>query len=226
MKRIGNRIRKVREGQGLTQADVARRARVDPSMLSRLEAGKLPDVTVKTLKKVASALSISLDDLIGRSYQRLISCPDFVLRSPQPFGEADIHRRIEDALAAGKDGNVCALVEQFRDGDDYVVAIEVRQVKSDRRVGGGDVRRSGHRTEQVIAAALKDPRLGCERLSYELLKEGTRISSTAVQNKLNAEGLSTRQDRAKRLHKDAQEGKIVPTKKQQDAINRVTGSDE
>ena len=139
MKRIGNRIRKVREGQGLTQADVARRARVDPSMLSRLEAGKLPDVTVKTLKKVASALSISLDDLIGRSYQRLISCPDFVLRSPQPFGEADIHRRIEDALAAGKDGNVCALVEQFRDGDDYVVAIEVRQVKSDRRVGGGDI---------------------------------------------------------------------------------------
>ena len=63
---IGKRIAATRAQRGLTQGLVARRAGTDPSYLSRIETGKVHP-TVRTALRIAAALRISLDDLLGPS---------------------------------------------------------------------------------------------------------------------------------------------------------------
>jgi len=73
---IGARIRVCRERAGLGQARLARRAGLDPSYLSRLEGGKIHP-TVRTVARVAQALRVPLDDLLGATppERRGGSCP-------------------------------------------------------------------------------------------------------------------------------------------------------
>mgnify|MGYP001592819906 CR=1 FL=1 len=52
---IGEDLRKAREGRGLTQAEVARRARMRREVLSRLEAGR-GNPTVRTVQRVLRAM--------------------------------------------------------------------------------------------------------------------------------------------------------------------------
>jgi transcriptional regulator with XRE-family HTH domain len=63
---LGKRIAATRAQRGLSQGLVARRAGTDPSYLSRIETGKVHP-TVRTAMRIASALRISLDDLLGPS---------------------------------------------------------------------------------------------------------------------------------------------------------------
>jgi len=63
---IGKRIAATRAQRGLSQGLVARRAGTDPSYLSRIETGKVHP-TVRTALRIAAALRISLDDLLGPS---------------------------------------------------------------------------------------------------------------------------------------------------------------
>jgi transcriptional regulator with XRE-family HTH domain len=63
---LGKRIAATRLQRGLSQGLVARRAGTDPSYLSRIETGKVHP-TVRTAMRIASALRISLDDLLGPS---------------------------------------------------------------------------------------------------------------------------------------------------------------
>jgi transcriptional regulator with XRE-family HTH domain len=63
---IGKRIAATRAQRGLSQGLVARRAGTDPSYLSRIETGKVHP-TVRTAMRIAAALRISLDDLLGPS---------------------------------------------------------------------------------------------------------------------------------------------------------------
>lgn len=63
---VGGRIRICRERAGVGQAVLARRAGLDPSYLSRLEGGRIHP-TVRTVARVAQALRIPLDDLLGAS---------------------------------------------------------------------------------------------------------------------------------------------------------------
>jgi transcriptional regulator with XRE-family HTH domain len=63
---IGQRIAATRAQRGLSQGLVARRAGTDPSYLSRIETGKVHP-TVRTALRIAAALRISLDDLLGPS---------------------------------------------------------------------------------------------------------------------------------------------------------------
>ena len=58
--RLMARFKAVREGQGLTLAEVAQRMGVDPPALSRLETGKVPNPTLATLHKWAEALGQKL----------------------------------------------------------------------------------------------------------------------------------------------------------------------
>lgn len=59
-----NPIRAWREHRGLTVKALAEAAGIAPAYLSQLETGKR-DGTVATVKKLAGALGVSVDDLVG-----------------------------------------------------------------------------------------------------------------------------------------------------------------
>jgi transcriptional regulator with XRE-family HTH domain len=60
---VRRRLRELRTRQGLTLDDVATRARIDVSTLSRLESGKRR-LALDHLPRLAAALSVSTDDLL------------------------------------------------------------------------------------------------------------------------------------------------------------------
>ena len=60
---VRRRLRELRARQGLTLDDVATRARIDVSTLSRLESGKRR-LALDHLPRLAAALSVSTDDLL------------------------------------------------------------------------------------------------------------------------------------------------------------------
>lgn len=59
-----NRIRVWREHRGLTMVELAAQAGIAQAFLSQIETGKR-DGTVDTVRKIAGALSVTLDDLVG-----------------------------------------------------------------------------------------------------------------------------------------------------------------
>ena len=63
---VGKRISGWRRQKGLSQVVVAERAGVAASYLSRIEGGKVHP-TVRTARRIADALRMSLDDLLGHS---------------------------------------------------------------------------------------------------------------------------------------------------------------
>lgn len=60
---IGANIRRAREAAGLTQEEAAHRARIDYKRWQRVEAGAV-NCTIRTLVRVADALSVSVWDLL------------------------------------------------------------------------------------------------------------------------------------------------------------------
>ena len=60
----GNRIRVWREHRGLSMQALADKADIAQPFLSQIETGKR-EGTVTTLKRLAEALSLTLDDLVG-----------------------------------------------------------------------------------------------------------------------------------------------------------------
>ncbi len=58
-----NLVRVFREYRGMTLAELAREAGISPAYLSEIETGKKPG-SVAALKKLATALSLDLDDLV------------------------------------------------------------------------------------------------------------------------------------------------------------------
>jgi DNA-binding XRE family transcriptional regulator len=63
---VGQRVSAWRRQRGLAQGVVSRRAGIDPSYLSRIETGKVHP-TVRTAMRIAGALRVSLNDLLGPS---------------------------------------------------------------------------------------------------------------------------------------------------------------
>lgn len=62
--RVRRRLRELRTDQGLTLQDVADRASIDVSTLSRLESGKRR-LALDHLPRLAAALGVTADDLLG-----------------------------------------------------------------------------------------------------------------------------------------------------------------
>ena len=62
--RVRRRLRELRTEQGLTLAEVAARAAIDVSTLSRLESGKRR-IALDHVPALAAALGVSADDLLG-----------------------------------------------------------------------------------------------------------------------------------------------------------------
>jgi transcriptional regulator with XRE-family HTH domain len=61
----GERIRRMREAQGMKQGHVAREAKITQAHLSRIENDE-SGVTEHTLKKIAEAMGVNFEDLIIR----------------------------------------------------------------------------------------------------------------------------------------------------------------
>ena len=59
--RVGTRFRAVRRRLGLRQSDVAMRARVSPTLVSRIERGQLGNVSLERMRRVAEVLEIRLE---------------------------------------------------------------------------------------------------------------------------------------------------------------------
>jgi transcriptional regulator with XRE-family HTH domain len=63
MSNISKNLRKLRETKGLSQEKLARLADVANNTIIKIEGGKNDNPTLDTLKKIAKALEISIDDL-------------------------------------------------------------------------------------------------------------------------------------------------------------------
>ena len=61
---LANNIKKLREAKGLSQEKLARLADVANNTLIKMESGENQNPTLDTLKKVAKALDVSVDELI------------------------------------------------------------------------------------------------------------------------------------------------------------------
>ena len=64
MSNIANNLRKLRKAKGLSQERLARLANVANNTIVKIEAGKNKNPTLNTLKKIAKALEVNVDDLI------------------------------------------------------------------------------------------------------------------------------------------------------------------
>ena len=63
MSNIPKNLKKMRETKGLSQEKLARLADVANNTIIKIEGGKNQNPTLDTLKKIAKALDISIDDL-------------------------------------------------------------------------------------------------------------------------------------------------------------------
>ena len=61
---LANNIKKLREAKGLSQEKLARLADVANNTLIKMESGENQNPTLNSLKKVAKALDVSVDDII------------------------------------------------------------------------------------------------------------------------------------------------------------------
>ena len=62
---FGDRLRRIREGKRLSQAELAQKTGFQPSAISHFESGRRAP-SFDNLKKLADALAISIDYLLGR----------------------------------------------------------------------------------------------------------------------------------------------------------------
>ena len=64
---LAQNIRKLRLKKGLSQEKLARLADISNATLVKIEAGVAKEPTITTVAKIARALEISIDELIGRA---------------------------------------------------------------------------------------------------------------------------------------------------------------
>ncbi|TSC95966.1 MAG: helix-turn-helix domain-containing protein [Parcubacteria group bacterium Athens1014_10] len=62
---LSKNVKRLREAKGLSQEKLARLADVANNTLIKMETGENINPTLETLKRVAKALDVSIDDLIN-----------------------------------------------------------------------------------------------------------------------------------------------------------------
>ncbi|MCF7907077.1 helix-turn-helix domain-containing protein [Patescibacteria group bacterium] len=61
---IGDNIKKYRNNLGISQDVLSKRSNLAFHTIAKIEAGSTPDPRIETVKKIADALGVSLDDLM------------------------------------------------------------------------------------------------------------------------------------------------------------------
>jgi transcriptional regulator with XRE-family HTH domain len=64
-KKLGAMLKQIREAKGLSQLDLAKRAKVSQGYLSDLEARQKKNPGIETLRKIAKALGVPVTELLG-----------------------------------------------------------------------------------------------------------------------------------------------------------------
>ena len=62
--KIGEDIKRLRLKTGMSQDVLSKKANLSFHTISKIEAGSTPNPTIDTVKKIADALDVSLDDLM------------------------------------------------------------------------------------------------------------------------------------------------------------------
>lgn len=75
---VGARIREVRVGLGIGQAECARGAAIDTSSMFRIEQGS-QNLTLETLARIAVSLGVGMDELVAG----VVPNPKMVLARPR-----------------------------------------------------------------------------------------------------------------------------------------------
>ncbi|WP_190856090.1 helix-turn-helix transcriptional regulator [Actinomadura sp. RB99] len=107
---VGERLRAVRKRRGLTQRELSSLSGVSISLIRKLEQGEKEDTRLETLRKLASALSVSTSDLIESPARGVLESNGHEQWEPvrralngrhgTSPGEAPTVRGVSDALAA------------------------------------------------------------------------------------------------------------------------------
>ena len=63
---LAQNIRKLRLKKGLSQEKLSRLADIANATLVKIESGAAKEPTITTVAKIASALNVSIDELVGR----------------------------------------------------------------------------------------------------------------------------------------------------------------
>jgi len=61
---IAKNIKKYREKKGISQDKLSKLAGITLHTITKIESGATPDHRIETVKKIADALGVSVDDLI------------------------------------------------------------------------------------------------------------------------------------------------------------------
>jgi transcriptional regulator with XRE-family HTH domain len=68
---FAQRLKEARQEKGWTQTELGKRSKVHPMAISRLERGDKKDVNGLTLRKLARALTVTSDWLLGLAEERV-----------------------------------------------------------------------------------------------------------------------------------------------------------
>ena len=63
---LADNIKRIRKKSGFTQEKLARLANISNNTLVKIEMGMAKEPTITTIQKLADALDISIDELVGR----------------------------------------------------------------------------------------------------------------------------------------------------------------
>jgi len=64
-KRLASMLKTKRENRGLTQIDLAKRAKVSQAYVASLEAGSKKNPSLAVLRRIAKALGVPVAELLG-----------------------------------------------------------------------------------------------------------------------------------------------------------------
>ncbi len=67
LKEVGKRIVKCRKEAGIKAKDVAEKAEITATYLSRVEHGKIPGVSLEMIRKIAEAIPCSIKQIVGEN---------------------------------------------------------------------------------------------------------------------------------------------------------------
>lgn len=67
---LAENIKSIRKKKGLTQEKLARLADISNNTLVKIEMGMAKEPTITTITKIADALEVSIDMLVGRARKK------------------------------------------------------------------------------------------------------------------------------------------------------------